>query len=288
MRHALLFPSPIPGPGPGSRSSRARCARAGIHVIPSLAWILALLLAWCPGQLAAALAWDKPEQTAYPGIADKAVKFTYSFTNTGATPVTITSIKPSCSCTAAKLSKAVYAPGESGSIQVTFTIGSRTGSHTKTVSVLTDDPAAAKSVLTLHVKLPAQAEFSHRILSWTQDAPPDPQVIAIQIPETLAMTISAVVVDTPKAKAAQFTAVLVPQVQGKSYALTITPISTAAIGTVAIEVQTNLKTYKVYARVAPPRPTAGLTSATAPPQAMSGTVPAAASAPAPAKPVVVP
>ena len=260
-----------------------------MRAISALAWLFAAVLLALPGHLCAALAWDQQEQTAIPAIADKNVRFAYKFTNTGATPLTITNVKTSCSCTAAKLGKSTYAPGETGVLNVTFTIGTRTGSHTKTITVTTDDAASPRSLLTLHVKIPPQAEFSRRVATWLLNASPDPQAITVTIPATVNMTITGVSVMPGQGPPCTVALAADPDVDpatGHGFTVTITPKSTAAVGTTTIEVKTSLKSYHIYARVItpmPPRPTTAVpaagTTPTAPgPQAAgaAGKTPAAA------------
>ncbi len=55
----------------------------------------------------------------------------FKFKNTGAEPVKIISVRPSCGSTTAALAKNVVPPNERGEITATFTIGDRSGVQTK-------------------------------------------------------------------------------------------------------------------------------------------------------------
>ena len=65
------------------------------------------------------------------------VSHTFYFTNTGNKPMTVTTVKPSCGCTAADYSKEEIQPGETGYVKATFNAKSK-GVFTKTVSVTYD------------------------------------------------------------------------------------------------------------------------------------------------------
>lgn len=62
-----------------------------------------------------------------------------TFTNTGATPLTITFIKPSCGCTVPEWPKEPIAPGKSAEIKVKYEI-TRIGIISKTITVTTNEP----------------------------------------------------------------------------------------------------------------------------------------------------
>ena len=64
----------------------------------------------------AQLRWEKTVQSFERSPGDPAVEATYPFKNTSTVPVTIKKLRTSCGCTAAKLEKRTYAPGESGEI----------------------------------------------------------------------------------------------------------------------------------------------------------------------------
>jgi hypothetical protein len=59
----------------------------------------------------------------------------FKFTNTGKTPLTISSAVASCGCTVPSYPKDPIAPGQSGTIDVVFNSKNKTGMNTKTVTV---------------------------------------------------------------------------------------------------------------------------------------------------------
>ena len=100
-----------------------------------------------------ALEWEKSiiAVEAKPG-ADT-VLVAYLFKNTGTSPVQILEITTSCSCTDATPSSSEIAAGCSGSVDVVFTIGRRTGAQEKEIFVRTND-AREPVKLVLKVQIP--------------------------------------------------------------------------------------------------------------------------------------
>lgn len=75
------------------------------------------------------------------------VKHTFTFTNSGNAPLLISTVEPSCGCTAVQdWSKRPYSPGDTGKITVEFDSNGRPGKQHKTISVITN---ANPSVYTL-------------------------------------------------------------------------------------------------------------------------------------------
>lgn len=65
------------------------------------------------------------------------VEKTYTFTNTGGSPLVITDVRSSCGCTVGKdWPKEPIAPGTGGSISVTFDSNGQSGRQEKTITVV--------------------------------------------------------------------------------------------------------------------------------------------------------
>src|SRR5687767_13556625 len=99
------------------------------------------------------LKWEKTVQQFQRVPDDKAVEARYAFRNTGATPLTIKSLRSSCGCTTAKLDKKTYTPGEQGEVVLRFTFGDRRGKYLKGVTVTTDEKGVEPVVLKLYVDI---------------------------------------------------------------------------------------------------------------------------------------
>ena len=75
------------------------------------------------------------------------VSTTFTITNEGDAPLLIRKTKASCGCTATKPNKTQLAPGESTTIDVTFSTGSYKGKQKKSLTVIVNDPARPMTTL---------------------------------------------------------------------------------------------------------------------------------------------
>lgn len=121
----------------------------------------------------AGLTWEtlRIAQTAPAGATE--VVGLYRFANTGNSPVTITSLQPTCGCTTATLDKRTYAPGEAGEIKATLHIGNRVGLQEKVIQIVTDAPDERPTTLVLAVDIPELLTYVPRLLHWKKVDAPD-------------------------------------------------------------------------------------------------------------------
>src|SRR5205085_12060151 len=112
-----------------------------IYVIPAA---LCLVL---PSVIRAELKFEQTTLELNPAATEKQAIGHFKYQNTGDKPIHFKSVKTSCGCTAAQSQKHQVGPGEKGEITATFNIGDRTGPQVKTVTVETDDPTHAVTVL---------------------------------------------------------------------------------------------------------------------------------------------
>lgn len=68
-------------------------------------------------------------------VQGEKVEYSFRFTNTGKSPLVITSAKSSCGCTAPEWPKEPVAPGESGFIKVVYDSQGRKDAFNKTVTI---------------------------------------------------------------------------------------------------------------------------------------------------------
>lgn len=73
----------------------------------------------------------------------------FEFENSGSEVLIIKNVIPSCGCTATVLAKKEYKPGEKGVIQSRFNSSGFNGRIMKTITVLSNDPDAAETRLTI-------------------------------------------------------------------------------------------------------------------------------------------
>ena len=76
------------------------------------------------------------------------VSFSFKFTNSGNAPLIISNAKGSCGCTVPNWSRNPIAPGESGSIDVTFDSSGRSGKQNKAIT-LTANTNPSRKVLNI-------------------------------------------------------------------------------------------------------------------------------------------
>ena len=128
----------------------------------------------------AELKWEQTTVELHPAAADKEAVGHFKYQNTGSKPVRFKSVHTSCGCTAAQTQKDEVPPGEKGEITATFKIGDRTGTQVKTVTVDTDDPVNATTVLTLKAVIPQELEISPTFVFWGQGEAPKPKTIVVR------------------------------------------------------------------------------------------------------------
>jgi hypothetical protein len=80
--------------------------------------------------------------------AGEKVVSVFSYENKGTVPLVISSASTSCGCTVSKYSTKPLAPGEKGSLEVTFDSSGRNGKQTKTITVRSN---ATKPVVLLRI-----------------------------------------------------------------------------------------------------------------------------------------
>ena len=128
----------------------------------------------------AELKWEQIAVELHPAAGDKEAVGHFKYQNTGSKPVRFKSVHTSCGCTAAQTQKDEVPPGEKGEITATFKIGDRTGTQVKTVTVDTDDPVNAMTVLTLKAVIPQELEINPSFVFWGQGEVPKPKTIVVR------------------------------------------------------------------------------------------------------------
>ncbi|MFT5622900.1 MAG: hypothetical protein ACI9FZ_000827 [Bacteroidia bacterium] len=150
--------------------------------------------------------------------------FEFPFTNDGDSIVEISEIKTTCGCTTAKLEKMVYAPGESGLITGSFSVGTRQGKQEKKVRVLTKDLAQPEIQLALKLDIPQLVTMKPGLLLWRVGADPDAKILTISPNASLGAEILSVECESP-----DFAVESLPQVEGSSdYEVVVAALNTEA------------------------------------------------------------
>src|SRR6266704_5874172 len=142
-----------------------------------LVFTLSILL---PLVARAELKWEQSQVELHPGAADKEAVGHFKYQNAGDKPIHFRSVHSSCGCTTAQTQKDQVLPGDKGEITATFKIGDRTGTQVKTVTVDTDDPVNATTVLTLKAAIPQELEINPTFVFWGQGEAPKPKTIVVR------------------------------------------------------------------------------------------------------------
>jgi hypothetical protein len=197
----------------------------------------------------AQLRWEKTTQSFDRSPGDPAVEAHYAFKNTGSAPVTITKLRSTCGCTAAKLEKRTYAPDEGGQIAAKFTLGDRRGLHVVGVTVTTDDKSAVPTTLTLRVQIAEPLKVEPALVWWRVGAAAEPKLVKLTAEAGRAVRVKSVTSTNPR-----MIVKLNAAAPGERYTLTVQPQDTASKEVAEIRVQTDFppdapRSYLIYARV---------------------------------------
>jgi hypothetical protein len=211
-----------------------------------------ILFAFALGQgPTGAIHWEKEQIQFQAEVGQKEVVAVFPFENTGNGRLTINSVESSCSCTAAASDKKDFAPGEKGAVTATFELGDRTGSHSKSISVNTNDPNRPLTRLILTVDLLPAPTVSPRLLYWMWGEIPSTRSVTVRAAENQPVHVMAIKGDD-KLYATELKVVE----KDKVYAIQITPKDTRQSGSVILEIQTDWpagkpRSYKVHLRILP-------------------------------------
>jgi hypothetical protein len=129
----------------------------------------------------AELIFDQDPLELKPKPADEQVEASFTFTNKGKKPVTVTGLDSTCSCLEASLDKRTYGPGEKGSGKATFKVSSFVGRHEKTLHIYTDDPAEPDKVLTVILEVPEVVSIEPKLLEWVLGEEPKAKELTVKV-----------------------------------------------------------------------------------------------------------
>jgi Protein of unknown function (DUF1573) len=130
---------------------------------------------------ARALQWTTVEAVLRPQADGAMPVASYPFRNDTAAPVTITQAVATCDCTLIDLAKKTYAPGESGTLLVRFDPTGRSGTVSRTINVVTDEPGAPSQLLKLTAELPEVLSFTPRDLNWVAGEKPEAKSVDVLV-----------------------------------------------------------------------------------------------------------
>lgn len=208
--------------------------------MPAAFALLALFCAICPAEVL----WEHQAIEVDCTIEQKTLMVSFPFRNTGTQVVDITQTKSTCGCITTGLDQVTYAPGESGSLDVVFAIGNRSGRQQKLIRVLVqpEDGSEPQQVrLTLVARIPEWLRLSHRSASWRMDDPaPQAKTFRISV-----LRDQPIIVLSATATSNAFTTEVKTIEHGRLYDVIVTPLTPGAAANAMIEVTTDAEVEKV-------------------------------------------
>jgi hypothetical protein len=190
------------------------------------------------------LKFEQTQVELHPGIADKETVGHFKYQNTGDKPIHFRSVHASCGCTTAQTQKDVVQPGEKGEITATFKIGDRTGTQIKTVTVDTDDPVHATTVLTLKAVLPEMLQIQPALIAWNVGETAAPKTITVKPSKDF--PIKQLNVNSPSP---EFTANVERDSNSGEFKIAVTPKATTHPAATALTIQPEGTQKMFYATV---------------------------------------
>ncbi len=196
----------------------------------------------------AGLSWENKQIEFTSKLGEGIVRTAYSFTNTGTSSISVLDIKPSCGCVATSLEKFDYAPGESGTIKITFDLGMEEYAklQKRTIAVTTSDRPKSPTVLQLRVHVPETVTASPEALVWHPGEKPKSKEVVIKAGSGVAVIklIQTTANDN-------FSVEVKPEIEGQRYRLRITPrnTDTPSYATLKFDVQSPSFTRRVDCEV---------------------------------------
>lgn len=104
----------------------------------------------------------------------------FKFTNTGTKPVTILDVESNCDCLDAAADRQVYAPGESGVIKSSFTVGDRLGLYERRIKIVTDESPEPVRLL-VRIEVPELVTLTPRSVAWKLNEPAAEKAVELEV-----------------------------------------------------------------------------------------------------------
>ena len=202
-----------------------------------------LWLLFTAGSHAAGLKFENELNEVHANLSAAMVKSDFKFTNTSSKPLKIQKADAGCSCLSVEVSngKLTYAPGESGILRANFEIGSFQGAIDKPIYIwLEGDPKEKPSTtVTLRVHIPVIIALEPKTLKWNVGEKAESKMIEVKMDYEKPIHITSVSTSN-----SGFKAELVTKVEGKEYAIKVTPTKTDSAGLSVIRIETDVDVKK--------------------------------------------
>lgn len=130
---------------------------------------LLVLCFFTAGSAFAGLEWEATSKKIEVHPLQVSETISYAFKNTGTNAVTIVGLKSSCSCITGKADKEIYAPGEAGSVEITFDLQGREGAQLKSLTVKTDEASTNPIQLYVSTTIAPTYTISSQRVIWNEE-----------------------------------------------------------------------------------------------------------------------
>jgi hypothetical protein len=226
---------------------RTRILRLTHDVIVMRLTLLVCLLIGPP--LFGQLRWDTVEQVQNAKPEDKKAVAKFHFVNAGQSAIKIASVRTSCGCTTAALTKDQFAPGEAGDIEARFEFGNHTGHQEKTIAVTTSDAPNRPTYLRLVVDIPEPVILRPEFVLWKIGEPVDAKKFRVAVGKGFTAKLLGIESDNPDIRFVVNT--ITPE---KELEVSVTPNETRRPQSATLVIKTdypseNPRTYYEYVRV---------------------------------------
>lgn len=167
------------------------------------------------------LVWESTRERVRGEPDARQINASFRFRNDGDTPVRILGVDTSCSCTSAAPSIRQVAPGQSGTVDAIFDVGSRTGLRAYRIFVRTSEKTNERQELVLEADIPTALKLSPRTLVWPESDRKSPQTVTIRVP-------AGMVVQTVESSSPLFAARVERGAEADQFLLIVTPQDVSA------------------------------------------------------------
>lgn len=154
----------------------------------------------------------------------------FQFVNTGARPVRILEVESNCDCLDAAADRQVYAPGESGLIRSSFTVGDRLGLYERRIKVVTDENPEPVRLL-VRIEVPELVTLTPRSVAWQLNEPAAEKAIDLEVVPGLKIEFTRV-----QPTSGDFAARLETIEAGRRYRVYLRPPATAQPANAAVRI----------------------------------------------------
>ncbi|MEZ5303304.1 MAG: DUF1573 domain-containing protein [Verrucomicrobiales bacterium] len=167
------------------------------------------------------LKFESSDQSKSAKPEDEEIDVQFQFINDGDQPVVIREVESTCGCLKASADRKTYPPGEAGTIEATFKLGSFTGTQQKWVRIHTTNRVEPYR-LSLSVTIPDVVVMEPDLVQWQIGEKPVPQKIKVTVVQDDPVNITDISNTRPHNMTVEKKVIK----EGREYELTLTPNTT--------------------------------------------------------------